>query len=250
LRTPLNAIIGFSEMIMREQELRLDAARRHEYSLLINKSGQHLLSVVNDVLDMSKIESGTLEISAEPFSPRDPILTCCELMVLKARDGGVALNARVPDALPQMVGDRRALKQVLLNLLSNAIKFTGRDGSVTVSAAVEGAHLVLQVQDTGVGIGAEDLKRLGDPFFQAGKTYHQRRHEGTGLGLSIVKGLVALQGGELSIQSRVDAGTKVTVRIPLVIENARKAPASVATLTPRPVAIDTDIKTTDVKKSA
>lgn len=231
LRTPLNAIIGFSEMIMRENELMLDAARRQEYSRLINDSGHHLLSVVNGILDMSKIESGTFEISSEPFAPREAIITCCDLMVLKAREGGVGLSVRVPEALPMMVGDKRALKQVLLNLLSNAIKFTPRDGTVTVSAAVEGAQLVLQVEDEGVGIGAEDLKRLGDPFFQAGKTY-QRRHEGTGLGLSIVKGLITLHAGEFAIQSRVDAGTKVTVRLPLVFEGGRKPVATIATLAP------------------
>ena len=211
LRTPLNAIIGFSEMIVQEDELMLDAARRKEYAKLINDSGQHLLSVVNGILDMSKMESGGFEIAPEPFAPRDAIMNCCNLMALKARENGIDLVIRAPDDLPDMVGDQRAFKQILLNLVSNAIKFTERGGTVTVSAAVEGAHLALRVSDTGVGIAADDLKRIGDPFFQAEKTY-RRRHEGTGLGLSIVKSLVALHRGEMNVQSRLDVGTTITVR--------------------------------------
>ena len=113
-----------------------------------------------------------------------------------------------------MTGDPRAFKQIVLNLVANAIKFTERGGNVTVSAAVEGSRLMLRVTDTGVGIAPDDLKRIGDPFFQAGKTY-QRKHEGTGLGLSIVKGLVGLHHGEMSVQSKVDEGTTVTVALPL-----------------------------------
>ena len=119
-----------------------------------------------------------------------------------------------------MTGDPRAFKQIALNLVSNAIKFTERGGTVTVSAAVEGARLMLRVTDTGVGIAADDLKRIGDPFFQAGKTY-QRRHEGTGLGLSIVKGLVGLHDGEMSLQSKVGEGTTVTVALPLAFTPPR-----------------------------
>ena len=201
LRTPLNAIIGFSEMIVQEDALMLDAARRKEYAQLINDSGQHLLSVVNGILDMSKMESGNFEISPEPFAPRAALLNCCNLLALKARESGIDLVTRAPEDLPVMTGDPRAFKQIVLNLVSNAIKFTERGGTVTVSAAVEGSRLVLRVTDTGVGIAADDLKRVGDPFFQAGKTY-QRRHEGTGLGLSIVKSLVALHAGEMTVQSK------------------------------------------------
>ena len=217
LRTPLNAIIGFSEMIVKEAELSLDAARRQEYAELINDSGQHLLSVVNGILDMSKMESGGFEISAEPFEPREAIVSCSNLMALKARENGIDLVVSLPQDLPGMVGDQRAFKQILLNLLSNAIKFTERGGAVTVSALVDGADLALRVSDTGVGISAEDMKRIGDPFFQAEKTY-RRRHEGTGLGLSIVKSLVALHQGEMTVQSKVDVGTTILVRLPLDLE--------------------------------
>jgi cell cycle sensor histidine kinase DivJ len=233
LRTPLNAIIGFSEMIVHEQDLGLDAARRAEYAKLINESGQHLLSVVNGILDMSKMESGGFEISAEPFAPREAIMSCCNLMALKAREGGIDLVVNLPEDLPGMVGDQRALKQILLNLLSNAIKFTERDGSVTVSASTEDARLAINVSDTGVGIGPDDLKRIGDPFFQAEKTY-RRRHEGTGLGLSIVKSLVALHHGEMSVQSKLDVGTTITVVLPLDVErNVPKPSPVVTTLAPR-----------------
>jgi cell cycle sensor histidine kinase DivJ len=230
LRTPLNAIIGFSEMIAQEDVLMIDAAKRKEYAQLINDSGQHLLSVVNGILDMSKMESGTFELTPEPFAPRAALLNCCNLLALKARDNGIDLVTRAPEDLPAMTGDARAFKQIVLNLVSNAIKFTERGGTVTVSAAVEGSRLVLRVTDTGVGIAAEDMKRIGDPFFQAGKTY-QRRHEGTGLGLSIVKSLVALHGGELTVQSRIDEGTIVAVALPLAFTAPAQPPASnVATL--------------------
>jgi two-component system, cell cycle sensor histidine kinase DivJ len=232
LRTPLNAIIGFSEMIVQEDALLLDAARRKEYAQLINDSGQHLLSVVNGILDMSKMESGNFEISPEPFAPRAALINCCSLLALKARESGIELATRVPEDLPVMTGDPRAFKQVVLNLVSNAIKFTERGGKVTASAGVEGARLVLRITDTGVGIAADDLKRIGDPFFQAGKTY-QRRHEGTGLGLSIVKSLVALHAGELTVQSRIDEGTTVTVALPLAFTPPAPKPLSnIATLNP------------------
>jgi two-component system, cell cycle sensor histidine kinase DivJ len=253
LRTPLNAIIGFSEMIVQEDALMLDAARRREYAQLINDSGQHLLSVVNGILDMSKMESGNFEISPEPFAPRAALINCCSLLALKARESGIDLVTRMPEDLPDMTGDPRAFKQVALNLVSNAIKFTERGGQVTVSAAVEGARLVLRVTDTGVGIAADDLKRIGDPFFQAGKTY-QRRHEGTGLGLSIVKSLIGLHGGELTVQSKIDEGTTVTVALPLAFTPPAKQPSSnIAALAPASRSAPQDEaqdQASQVKKSA
>ena len=247
LRTPLNAIIGFSEMIVQEDVLMVDAARRKEYAQLINDSGQHLLSVVNGILDMSKMESGNFEISPEPFAPRPALLNCCNLLALKARDNAIDLVSRVPQDLPVMTGDPRAFKQIVLNLVSNAIKFTERGGTVTVSAGVEGSRLMLRVTDTGVGIAADDLKRIGDPFFQAGKTY-QRRHEGTGLGLSIVKSLVGMHAGEITLQSRIDEGTTVTVALPLTFTPAPPS-SNIAKLTPA-LRSATQDKGHQVKKSA
>ena len=250
LRTPLNAIIGFSEMIVQEDVLLVDAARRKEYAQLINDSGQHLLSVVNGILDMSKMEAGNYELAPELFAPRAALVNCCNLLALKARENGIDLISRAPDDLPEMSGDPRAFKQIVLNLVSNAIKFTERGGTVMASAGVEGARLVLRVTDTGVGIAADDLKRIGDPFFQAGKTY-QRRHEGTGLGLSIVKSLVAMHGGEMNVQSRVDEGTTVTIALPLVFTppTLREPASNIATLTPAPRSAS-EVQPHQVKKSA
>ena len=248
LRTPLNAIIGFSEMIVQEEALMLNAARRREYAQLINDSGQHLLSVVNGILDMSKMESGKFEVTPEPFAPHAALINCCSLLALKARENGIDLVTRMPEDLPVMTGDPRAFKQVVLNLVSNAVKFTERGGTVTVSAGIEGARLVLRVTDTGVGIAADDLKRIGDPFFQAGKTY-QRRHEGTGLGLSIVKSLVGLHAGELTVESKVDEGTAVTVSLPLAFTPPPDPSSKITTLTPAQRSATHD-QLLQVKKSA
>ncbi len=234
LRTPLNAIIGFSEMLREEDALRIDAKRRHDYAHLINESGHHLLSVVNGILDMSKIESGNFELMPEPVAAERVLAECCELLALRAREGGIDLLTHVADDLPRMVVDKRALHQIMLNLICNAIKFTNRGGRVTVTATAEHrpentkneGHVIIAVADTGVGIAAEDLARVGEPFFQARSSY-DRRHDGTGLGVSIVKGLVALHGGTLAIESHLGQGTHVTVRLPIDCENARRREADV-----------------------
>jgi two-component system, cell cycle sensor histidine kinase DivJ len=222
LRTPLNAVIGFSEMLCKESALMIDASRRHEYAQLINESGRHLLSVVNGILDMSKIETGNFAITPEPFSPRQTIEDCCGLLALKARESGIEVVTVLAGELPDIVADKRALNQIMLNLVSNAIKFTDRGGRITVSARPEGATFAVTVADTGVGIDSEDMARIGDPFFQARSSY-DRRHDGTGLGLSIVKGLVALHGGDVEIASRIGEGTSVTIRLPVDCESARRS---------------------------
>jgi cell cycle sensor histidine kinase DivJ len=229
LRTPLNAIIGFSEMLSKEEPMRFDAARRKEYAQLINDSGHHLLSVVNGILDMSKMETGDFEIMPEPFPPGRVIENCCDLLDLRAREAGLELSASLQSDLPEIVADKRAFKQILLNLLSNAVKFTPRGGRVTVRAKAERGLLVVTVEDTGVGISATDLPRVGNPFFQARSAY-DRRHDGTGLGLSIVKGLVTLHGGQMTVSSDLGKGTRVTVRMPLDCERARTpaAPGRIA----------------------
>jgi cell cycle sensor histidine kinase DivJ len=221
LRTPLNAIIGFSEMLTTEGSLMIDAQRRHDYAHLINESGHHLLSVVNGILDMSKIETGNFAIMPEPCAPRQIIADCCDMLCFKAREAGIDLVLGLPEDLPEIVADKRSLNQIMLNLVSNAVRFTNRGGKVTVSAKVEGHALAVAVEDNGVGIGADDLPRIGDPFFQARSSY-DRRHDGTGLGLSIVKGLLALHGSELAIASRIGEGTCVTFRLPMDGDDARK----------------------------
>ena len=217
LRTPLNAIIGFSEMLSNEAEMRIDAARRREYARLINDSGNHLLAVVNGILDMSKMENGDFEITPEPFAPARVVSNCCDILALRAHDAGLELVMRNADNLPDIVADKRAFKQIMLNLLSNAIKFSNRGGSIVITTRVEGERLAVSVEDTGVGISAADLPRIGSPFFQARSTY-DRRHDGTGLGLSIVKGLVALHGGELEVKSELGTGTTICIFLPLDCE--------------------------------
>jgi cell cycle sensor histidine kinase DivJ len=231
LRTPLNAIIGFSDMLSNDA-IELDATRECEYAKLINESGRHLLSVVNGILDMSKMESGNFEITPEPFAPAPAIRSCCDILVLKAQEAGVELKTRIAADLPEIVADRRAVNQILINLISNAIKFTPHGGRVSVSAICDGPKLVVMVEDTGVGIGEADLPRLGEAFFQARAAY-DRRHDGTGLGLSIVKGLVRLHGGDMDIRSRLGVGTQVTVRLPVNCEGIRPAVEPIKLVTER-----------------
>jgi cell cycle sensor histidine kinase DivJ len=242
LRTPLNAIIGFSDMLTNES-LELDPRRRLEYAKLINDSGHHLLSVVNGILDVSKMENGNFEITPEPFTPAPAIESCADLLALKAQDAGVELTMRIAPDLPDVAADRRAFNQILINLISNAVKFTPRGGRVTVSARCDGPKLAVTVEDTGVGIGESDLPRLGEAFFQ-GRASYDRRHDGTGVGLSIVKGLVHLHGGEVDIKSRLGEGTRVTVRLPFEIANH---PVTLVTERNRGLSTATDNR---VKKSA
>ena len=258
LRTPLNAIIGFSDMLT-DDSLVFEEARRREYAKLINESGRHLLSVVNGILDMSKMETGNFRITPEPFAPRAAIDSCCDLLALKAQEAGVTLKARVAGELPEIVADRSAFNQVLINLISNAIKFTPRDGTVTVGATCEAGKFVLTVEDTGVGIRPEDLPRLGEAFFQARGTY-DRKHDGTGLGLSIVKGLVDLHGGDTEIHSRLGEGTRVTVRLPIDCEAGQPSvdpiklvsdrAEELAAIVQRHVEVQVEAQETQVKKIA
>jgi cell cycle sensor histidine kinase DivJ len=214
LRTPLNAIIGFSEMLGNDALMPKDPAKRKEYADIINSSGQHLLAVVNSILDMSKIEAGRFDILAEPFEVGPLIDACCDILSLKAEQAGVALVRDRPAHIEELVADKRACRQILLNLLSNALKFTPRDGRITIGVRPEGNMLAFYVADTGIGIKTVDLPHLGDAFFQSSSAY-DRTHEGTGLGLSVVRGLVGLHGGSISIESSEGEGTCVTVRLPL-----------------------------------
>jgi cell cycle sensor histidine kinase DivJ len=228
LRTPLNAIIGFSEMLSGDLANGLDAARRKEYATIIHDSGHHLLDVVNTLLDVSKIESGAMTIEQAPLDIARLAEDCCAVVALKAQSGQVTLERVVGPDLPQLLGDRRALKQVMLNLLSNAVKFTRPGGRVTLAVVRDGGMIDLSISDTGIGIAAADLPRLGDPFFQA-KSSYDRAYDGTGLGLSVVRGLVGLHGGTLSIESAPGIGTRVAVRLPVAGIAAACEPVRIAT---------------------
>jgi cell cycle sensor histidine kinase DivJ len=214
LRTPLNAVIGFSEILNRELYGPLGDPRYLDYAALIHESGQHLLTVVNDVLDMSKIEAGKFTIVKEHFDPVGLLQSSAELMRDLASRKGVELRVEPARALPELVADKRACKQMLLNLLSNAIKFTDQGGLVRLSAASEGGLMRLSVKDNGIGIPQDDIARLGAPFVQANTSYN-RKHEGAGLGLSVVKGLAQLHGGALEIESVEGQGAMVSVLLPL-----------------------------------
>lgn len=212
LRTPLNAIIGFAE-IMEKQLLGADPDTYGRYAADILRSGQHLLGVINDVLDLSRVESGRYELSLEPYDLDTLLIDCCLLVEGRARVGQVDLIRRIPDGLAPVRIDVRATQQALLNLLSNAVKFTPAGGTVTVdTTADDSGGMAVRVRDTGPGIPAEQQGHLFEPFWQ---DHTLARHsEGTGLGLVISRKLMRLQGGDVTIESEFGRGTVATLRLP------------------------------------
>ncbi len=213
LRTPLNAIIGFSDFLSNAPHIMSDPVRGREYVELINESGKHLLQVVDDVLDMSKIETGNFELTVSAFDVGKCLESCVRMMAGQAQNADVELNLKVSADVGEFPADQRACKQIILNLLSNAIKFTGKGGRVDLEAYRDGEDLLLFVRDNGIGIAAQDVKRLGVPFFQVNSDF-DRSHQGTGLGLSMVKGLCELHGGSVKFESEIDRGTCAAVRLP------------------------------------
>jgi cell cycle sensor histidine kinase DivJ len=221
LRTPLNAIMGFSDMI-RQRMFGPVSDRYGEYVDLIHESGGHLLDLINDLLDMSKIEADKFELHREIFDSREAVTAALRLMRVQADGLGIKLRGVLPARPLEIDADRRALKQIVLNLVSNALKFTPKGGSVTVAVQGHGQSFELVVADTGAGIAPEDLDRLGKPYEQAGDA--KGRALGTGLGLSLVRGLAQLHGGEMIIESRLGAGTSVTVRMPVMAAPLERPP--------------------------
>jgi cell cycle sensor histidine kinase DivJ len=233
LRTPLNAIMGFSDM-MRAKMFGALTPKYAEYAELIHESGGHLLDLINDVLDMSKIEAQRYTLSREVFDVRDALGASLRLMRLQADEAGVKLRAVLPAEPLTVDADKRAIKQIALNLLSNALKFTPRDGTVILSAHAAAGALEIVVADTGMGIAEDDLKRLGQPFEQAGGG--EDRARGTGLGLSLVDAFAKLHGGSLTLESRLGEGTAATVRMP-VLAAAQALPVDSLPPEPAPVQI-------------
>jgi PAS domain S-box-containing protein len=213
LRTPLNAVIGFSELIMREA-FGTVGPRYVSYARDIHTSGTHLLDIINDILDLSKIEAGKMELSEEVVDLGRLVDASLRLVQGRASESGVKLSSAVPVDLPPLRADARALKQILINLLSNAIKFTPVGGAVTLSAGLGSDNVMtLSIADTGIGMRPEDIPRALEPFAQIESSL-TRRFEGTGLGLPLCKRLVELHGASLQLTSALGVGTTATVRFP------------------------------------
>lgn len=216
LRTPLNAIIGFSD-VMKARLFGPLPARYAEYADLIHESGQHLMELIGDVLDMSKIEADRYELVHEEFDIAEIIAISTKLMRLQAEEAGLSLSVDSLDGPVAINADRKALRQILLNLLSNAVKFTPEGGAVVVMARAQGKNLILAVGDSGIGIDQDEADRLGQPYAQAASA-RETDKRGTGLGLSLVRALAELHGGRMSITSRKGQGTTVSVILPVLAE--------------------------------
>ena len=214
LRTPLNAINGFSEILVNEMYGALGDERYRDYARDILTSGQHLLDMINDILDIAKIEAGKMTIDPKPIDLVDPVDAAVRMIRRKAEEKNVHLSLQAPDDLPEVDADHRAVRQMVLNLLSNAIKFTDDGGRVIVAVQDKGDFVRVAVRDTGVGIPKEHLPRLAQPFEQVHET-RERNYEGTGLGLALTKSFAEMHGGRFSIASEVGKGTMVSFYLPV-----------------------------------
>ena len=214
LRTPLNAIVGFSEIMMNELAGPLGHPSYKEYSSDILASGQHLLDMINDILDMAKIEAGKMTITPQPIDPVDPVDAALRMIRRKAEEKDIDLVLDADLHLPDIDADHRAIRQMILNLVSNSIKFTDRGGKITVRVEQRGTKIQFSVTDTGIGIPAEDLPRLGQPFEQVAKT-KDRNTDGTGLGLALAKSFAEMHGGRMTLASIYGEGTTVAFTLPI-----------------------------------
>lgn len=213
LRTPLNAIIGFSEIMNDSLFGPLGSDKYADYSRDIHDSGAYLLGVINDILDMSKIEAGRLSLETEPFVLNEIIEETLRIISYQSQDKDIEIVEELQDNI-EIVADRRATKQILLNLLSNAMKFSRKGGRVFVRARKVGDHVAISIEDKGIGISASDLRKLGRPFEQVQNQF-TKSHKGSGLGLAISRSLTEMHGGAMKIRSRTGYGTIVSMRLPL-----------------------------------
>lgn len=219
LRTPLNAILGFSEMISTGVFGPAGDPRYTGYAVDIHRSGEHLLALINDILDLSKIEAGRFDLKLADVDVGEAIAASVAMVRPIADRAALTIEPQVAPDLPKLRADPRALQQILSNLLSNAMKFTPEGGRVGIYADVVDRHMRLQVTDTGIGIASEDIQRVLEPFNQVDSGY-SRRFQGTGLGLAIIRALVELHGGRLRLHSVVGAGTRVVVTFPCPQQDA------------------------------
>ncbi|WP_372396032.1 ATP-binding protein [Azospirillum sp. HJ39] len=214
LRTPLNAIIGFSSMMESEIVGPLGHPKYLDYAKVIGKSGQHLLAVISDILDVAKIEAGKLEMHPQPMDVRDAVESSLLLIAERAEEGGLTLVHDIAPDTPRLLGDPVRVKQILLNLLSNAVKFTPAGGSVALRVRPDRSRILVEIADTGIGMSAEGIAVALQPFGQVDSQL-SRRSGGTGLGLPLVRSFVDLLNGTLDIRSREGEGTTVSVRLPV-----------------------------------
>lgn len=214
LRTPLNAILGFSQVLMDEMMGPLGNAKYREYCRDIVQSGEHLLALINDILDMAKVESGKMALDEEWLDANESLEAALLLVRERAANNRIQIRKQIPNPPPAIWGDTRRLRQVWINLFSNAVKFTPQGGSVDIRCELQAdGRLEIAVVDTGIGIAEEDIERVQQPFSQVANAL-SRSHEGTGLGLSLCRSLIELHGGELHIESRIGEGTTVMVTLP------------------------------------
>ncbi len=213
LRTPLNAVIGFSEMMTTETFGALGHKRYLEYARDIHGSGVHLLALINDILDLSRIDAGEGQLDESVFDPRDVIAESLKLVSHQAGAARIALESDCEAGLPFVRADRRRLKQALINLLANAVKFTPPNGKIAVRAFIRQGGIVITVTDTGIGIAPKDIARALEKFGQVDSSL-ARKYEGAGLGLPLAKQFMELHGGSLTLESTLDVGTVVTITLP------------------------------------
>jgi len=215
LRTPLNAIIGFSEVMNGELFGPIENERYKDYVGDIHKSSSHLLSLINDILDLSKIEADRYELYEEELEVLDVVASCEKMMRHRSEEAGVNLDVTVEEGLPLLMADKRALRQIVLNLVSNAVKFTPKGGDIELAAFLEPDHrMAFRVTDTGIGMEKKDIPVAFEPFRQIGKESSVYSTEGTGLGLPLTRALARMHGASLVIESEPGIGTTITIRMP------------------------------------
>jgi len=223
LRTPLNAVIGFSDVMIAKTFGEL-GARYEEYARLIHEAGNHLLSLVSDILDLAKIEAGRFPCDFRVLDLKDAVRSCMPMIEKRAAEHSIRLDLRMPETHLDVEADARGTKQILINLLSNAVKFSRPGGRVTLSLAGKGDEVEIAVRDEGIGIPSDLMMRIGQPFTQSSADPMLAR-EGTGLGLALVKALVGRHGGVFEVESRENVGTTITVRLPRRQHQAARAAA-------------------------
>ncbi len=215
LRTPLNAILGYSEMIAQQVVGKIENKKYTEYARYINSSGLHLLVLINEILDISKTESGNFSIYEKEFNPQSALDECMNIFNQQAVAVDVSIEIIVQNHLPNLFGDKMRIKQVILNVMSNAIKFSHNGGNVALEMKADNTGFYIIVSDNGIGISPENISKVLEKFGQANSAMHRRKNEGSGLGLWLTKNLIEAHQGRISVESVLGKGTIITVQLPV-----------------------------------